>query len=310
MRLDERRSYGGAAAIETTDGTLLPDLLIAGSGRAILHARLALPAPAARRLAAMELPRLDDISVTDDRGARYALRLEGMSDSRHQAGAAAAASPMQIRVEPAPEPGAAWFELRHPSGPATRLLPSPQAAVRVGPVTPAAAGLPPAGSGMPGAAGLADGPRLRLDVGAAVPALGGLVTRLDSLACGPGPWQLFLRAAPEWFRYAEDGQAKWAPVSVTAQDDRGGGYAASFGGSSRHGGHDEVTLTFWPRLDPLARRLTLTLRGEAAEAAVVVGLPHDGAGAQPKNRGAMRLRAGRRLLSWTTTLARGPWRRS
>jgi hypothetical protein len=272
MRLDERRSYGGAAAIETTDGTLLPDLLIAGSGRAVLHARLA------RRLAAMELPRLDDITGTDDRGARYALRLEGMSDSRHQAGAAASPSPMQIRVEPAPEPGAAWFELRHPSGSATRLLPSPQAAVRVGPVTPAA-GLPPAGSGMLGAADLAGGPRLRLDVGAAVPALGGVVTRLDSLACGPGPWQLFLRAAPEWFRYAEDGQAKWAPVSVTAQDDRGGGYVASFGGSSRQGGHDEVTLTFRPRLDPLARRLTLTLRGDAAEAAVVVDLPRDGAGA-------------------------------
>jgi hypothetical protein len=382
QRLGERRSFGGGGPVETTDGTLLPDLLIAGPGRAVLHAHLALSAPAARqfasaadsglaarrgvplsheerlalarRLAAAEPPRLDGVTVTDDRGAQYALRLEGMSDSRQQAGAAARPSPMQIRVEPVPEPGAAWLELRHRSGSATRLLPSPQPVVRVSPVMPTAAGpaerelgglarwltgmrladpsgdlarprsivlarlaelrgtggagddselagqlvrlcavlageqpaaaLPPAWAGLLGAAGRADGARLRLDVGTAIRGLGGLVIHLDSVVSGPGSWRLFLRAAPEWFARAEDGQSKRPPVSVTAADDRGGSYVSGFGGSSRHGDHDggdhdEVTLTFRPRLDPLARRLTLTVRGDAAEVAVVADLPRDGAGA-------------------------------
>jgi hypothetical protein len=83
-----------------------------------------------------ELPRFDDVTVTDDRGTRYGLRLEAMSDHRNQRGAAAAPSPVHIRVEPASAPGAAWFELRHPTGSATpdaargypfspRLLPVP-----------------------------------------------------------------------------------------------------------------------------------------------------------------------------------------
>jgi hypothetical protein len=373
-RLEERRSFGGGGPVETADGTLLPDLLIAGPGRATLHARLALSASAARpgaspsglaaqrgaplsheerlalarRLAAMEPPRLDDITVTDDRDARYALWLEGMVDGRHQADAAARPSSMEIRVEPVPEPGAAWFELRHRSGSATRLLPSPQPVMRVSPVTPTAAGpaerkldglarwlielrladpsgdlarpratalaqvaelqsagvladgsdlagqlarlcaaitgdqqaagLPPAWSGMLKAAGRADGARLRLDLGAAVPVLAGVVTRLDSLVSGPESWRLFLRAAPGWFAYAEDGRSKRAPVSVAAADDLGGSYVSGFGGSSGHGGLDEVTLAFRPRLDPLARRLTLTLRGDAEEVAVVVDLPPAGPG--------------------------------
>lgn len=370
-RPEERWSFGGAAPIETTGGVLVPDLLIIGPGRAILGAFLAHPEPAARqsageaeslpsarrvaplsqmerleeagRLVRAGLPRLDDITVSDDRGARYALRLDAMSDHRHQPGGAAGPSPVRVRVEPAPEPGAAWFELRHRDGPATRFLPSPQAAVQVSQVTPTpasaaeselgdlanwlietrlaspsadlarqcsivltraaeireagglgegsellgqlarlcaamtgerpAAGLPPAWSGMLGAADRADGARLHVDIGSAVPALSGVVTRLDSLSSGPGTWRLFLRAVPEWFAYSEDGRRKWTPVSVYAEDDLGGGYVSRFGGSSGQGDHVEVTLTFLPRLDPLARRLTLTLRGGAEKVAVVVDFP-------------------------------------
>ena len=163
-RLGERWSFGGAAAIETTDGVLLPDLLIIGPGRAILGGGLAdLPhgtarsaaeaesrrsaqrltplsrkerIEQARRIVQQEPPRFDDVTVTDDRGTRYGLRLEAMSDHRNQRGAAAAPSPVELRVEAAPAPGAAWFELRHPNGSATRLLPSPRAAVQVSQVTP------------------------------------------------------------------------------------------------------------------------------------------------------------------------------
>jgi hypothetical protein len=371
QRPEERWSFGGGAAIETTDGVLLPDLLIIGPDRAILDASLAHPAEStrqsaaeaesepsaqrvaplsrkerleeARRLSRERPPRLDDITVSDDRGTRYTLRLEGMSDRRHQPSGAAKPSPMRVRVEPAPEPGAAWFELRHPNGSATRLLPSPQAAVQVSQVTPTpasaaeseleelarwlietriaspsadlarqcsialtraaeiqdagelgasselpdqlarlcaaltgerpAADLPPAWSGMLDAAIRADGPRHHIDIGSTVPALGGIVTRLDSLISGPDTWRLLLRAMPEWFVYSDDRRSKWTPVSIYAEDDLGGGYVSRFGGSTGQGDHVEVTLTFLPRLDPLARRLKLALRGGAEQVAVMVDLP-------------------------------------
>jgi len=373
-RLEERWSFGGAASLETTDGVLFPDLLIIGPGRAILEASLAHPAQATRqsadeaestraaprvrpltqterlaeagRIVRAGLPRLDDVTVTDDRGASYALRLDAMSDHRHQPGGTTRPSPVRVRVEPPPEPGAAWFELRHPNGSAARLLPSPQAAVRVSQITPTPvsateselvelareligtrlaspvadlarrcsmvltriaeirdaeglsasgelpgqlarlcaaitgerpdAGIPLAWSRMLGAADRADGARCHIDIGSTVPALGGVTTRLDSLLSGPGTWRLFLQATPEWFVYSADGRSKWTPVSVYAEDDLGGGYVSRFGGSTGHGDHAEVTLAFLPRLDPLARRLKLTLRGGTEEVAVVIDLSDDG----------------------------------
>jgi hypothetical protein len=75
---------------------------------------------------------------------------------------------------------------------------------------------------------------------------------------------------PQWFAHSEDGRHKWAPVSICAEDERGGSYVNRFGGASSHSDHQEVTLTFRPRLDPLARKLKLTLRGGGEE--VVVSL--------------------------------------
>lgn len=370
-RLDDRCSFGGAAAIETTDGVLLPELLVIGPDRAILSGRLADPRHSAassaaeaesqpsaqplaplshlerieevRRMARKKPPRFDDIIVTDDRGTRYGLRLEAMSGHRNQQGAAAAASPVDLRIQPAPPPGAAWIELRHPTGSATRLLPSPRAAVQVSQVAPApaatgetdldelarwlietrlaspsadlarqcsivltraaaiqddaelsasgelpgqlaelcaaltgerpAAGLPAAWSGMLSAANRADGPRHHLDTGSTVPALDGVVTRLDSLVSGPDTWRLLLRATPGWFAYSEDGRHKWTPVRIYAEDDVGGQYVSRFGGSSGRDGHEEVTVIFLPRLDPLARRLKLTLRGGGQQVALSFDLP-------------------------------------
>jgi hypothetical protein len=355
--LGDRWSFGGATPIETTDGVLHPDVLLIGRGGAILEASLvhptqtasesaaeAEPSPNARRMSPWRPPRLDDIIVSDDRGARYALRLAGMSDHRSASGAAAAPSPVSVRVEPAPEPGAAWLELRHPSGSSTRLLPSPQAALRVSEATAApasaaeseldelarwliatklaspsddlaressrvlaraaemreagqlnasselpgklarllaalngeqpAADLPLAWSRMLGAANRADGPRHHVDIRSTVPALGGVVTRLDALVSGTETWRLFLQAVPGWFVHAADVRTKWTPVSIFAEDDLGGGYVSQFGGSSRSGDRaEEVILTFLPRLDPLSRRLKLTLRGGGQEVVAVVDLP-------------------------------------
>jgi hypothetical protein len=126
---------------------------------------------------------------------------------------------------------------------------------------------------MLGAADRADGPRHHLDIGSTVPALGGVVTRLDSLISGPDTWRLFLRAMPGWFAYSENGHRNWNQVRIYAEDDLGGEYVSRFGGSSGHSDHEEVTLTFLPRLDPLALRLKLTLRGSGQEFAVAADLP-------------------------------------
>jgi hypothetical protein len=285
----ERRSYGGAAPIEITDGTLFPDLLIVGPGRAILDARLAPAGQVAGRVDRGGLPGLDDLTVSDDRGARYPLRLGAMSWAGHEPGGCAGPAAVTAWLEPAPEPGGAWFELGNSTGFVTRLLPSPQAVVQVSdiapvPANPAPAPADPAGNGLseladapigapPSAAERAGGAGLHLDLGVAVPALAGVATRIDSLVAVPDGWRLFLQASPGWFAYSADRHRKWTPVTAEAQDDLGGGYASEFGGSSGRDGREEVALTFAPGLDPRARTLTLTLRGGAAAVAVAVELP-------------------------------------
>ena len=47
---------------------------------------------------------------------------------------------------------------------------------------------------------------------------------------------------------------------VHAEDDLGGLYASRFGGSSGDRDREELVLDFRPRLNPLARALTLTFR--------------------------------------------------
>jgi hypothetical protein len=128
--------------------------------------------------------------------------------------------------------------------------------------------LPARWSGMLDAARQPDGPWHHLDIGAALPQIDGLTVQLDSLISQPGSWQLYLRAAPGWRNYSEDGHRRWSPVSVYAEDDRGGTYVHNLGGSIGHRGHEELTLQFLPRLDPLAHTLTLTFRGTVDEVPV------------------------------------------
>jgi hypothetical protein len=131
-----------------------------------------------------------------------------------------------------------------------------------------AAGLPPGWSSILDAGGRADGPSRHCDMGAALPAIDGITVHLDSLSSAVASWRLYLRAVPGWWEYSEDGQRKRSPVSVLAEDDRGNGYLATFGGSDGAQGHEDLGLEFLPRLDPLARGLTLTFRGTREQLAV------------------------------------------
>jgi len=361
---EERRSFGGAAAIETAAGVLLPELLVVGPGHAVLDASLVRPAPAALpppamprqrplsqkdRLAApgrqvwREVPAFGDVTVTDDRGTRYALKVRETEGHRGQPDEEPEPVRVVFRLEPAPAREAAWVELRAHDGPTTRLGTSPRAAVQVSDVTPVSAAemdledlarsligtwlsgspvelrqrsialaraaairesgeldaaselpgqlaslcasltgerpvddLPPAWSGMLSAANRSDGPACHLDIAAALPPIHGLVVQVDSLVSRPGSWKLYLRARPGWFIYSEDQMLKWDSTSVHAEDDLGGGYVSSFGGSTGHPGHEELALDFLPPLDPRARSLTLTFRAAGEQVAVAFDLPTNG----------------------------------
>jgi hypothetical protein len=361
---EERRSFGGAAAIKTAEGVLLPELLVVGPGHAVLDASLLPSAPAAPpppaaprrrplshkerlaeadRRAGQRVPAFDDVTVTDDRGTTYALKVAGMQG--HGGQPDAEPGPVQVRfwLEPALPREAAWIELRAHNGPTTRLVPAPRAAVHVSDVTPVSAAenelaelarwligtllggaevglrqrsialaraaaiqesgeldaaselpdqlarlcaslagerpaddLPPAWSGMLSAAGRSDGPACHLDIAAALPPLRGVVVQVDNLVSRPGGWKLHLRARPGWFIYSEDQMQKWDAASVHAEDDLGGGYISSFGGSTGNADHEELALDFLPPLGPRARRLTLTFRAAGEQVAVAFHLPSNG----------------------------------
>jgi hypothetical protein len=142
--------------------------------------------------------------------------------------------------------------------------------------------LPASWAGMLGAARQSDGPRHHLDIGAALPPIDGVSVQVDSLISGPGVWRLYLRATPRWWKYSEDGNRKWPPATVHAEDDRGGMYLSTYDGGTwqpngeepgpgeEQFGHEELALRFLPRLDPHAQVLTLTFRG--ADEKVLVNL--------------------------------------
>jgi hypothetical protein len=226
-----------------------------------------------------------DITVVDDRGTTYALRVWAASGARGP-------SPKSIRfrVDPAPERGIQWIELRGQNATAARLLPSPRAAVRIGPLTPVTARPPtggqwpdddlPAGQDAPtgreamfdDAADRTDEALLHLDLGITLPPIDGMTLQLDSVISAPSGWSLHLRASPRWWRYRDDRRRKWSPVEASAEDDRGRSYRHSFAGSAGRDRHEELTLQFSPRLDPLARRLRLTCTGSLEQIAIDLDL--------------------------------------
>jgi hypothetical protein len=134
-------------------------------------------------------------------------------------------------------------------------------------------GLPAAWSSVIGAVDRTDGASQHLDVSVDLARSGDTVVRVDSLVSEPEIWRLYLRAEPSWWTYSADRQRKWPVMSVSAEDDLGGVYLNLFDGSRRRGDLEELTLRFLPRLNPLARVLTLTFSGAGEQQNLELQLP-------------------------------------
>jgi hypothetical protein len=367
----ERRSFGGAEAIDTAAGRLAPGLLVIGPDHAALAASLTpgsqperQPAPAgwvsrsARSrvravLAEASTPwfrqlDFDDVVVRDDRGRTYGLRVESSERAVRQSGQMREPVSLTLKLDPIPERGCRWLELRSQQGSAARLLPSARPAVRIsrapaagspaeqelaeqalwlislrlgqtsqdadqlrflrgrcadaldrseelrrsGELDPASAlpgqlaglcalltgshptagGLPAGWTGMLGAAERTDGPHCHLDVAASLPPVDDIAVQLDSLVSESRCWRIQLCAQPSWWIYSKDGHSKSTVMSVRAQDNLGGVYVSTFGGSTGRGGYEDLVLMFRPRLDPAADSVELIFASAGAELAVRVGL--------------------------------------
>lgn len=305
----DRWTLGGATAIETAAGTLSPSALIIGPDDAVLDVSLLRTAETQRRLsdpgrmrapgirfvaalfgrhpAHSPMPRFDDVLVTDDQGRRYTLRFESGSILHARPGQDPRPMPWRLRLDPVPARECRWLELRTQGGSAARLLPAARPAVRVGELAPAAESLAErergdlAVTGMPGAGQRADGQQQHLDIAAGLPPVDGTAVQFDSLISEPDTWCIYLRARPGWWIYSDDRHRKWAAMSVDAEDNLGGLYQSDFGGSTGHGDWEELILRFRPRLDPLARSLTVTFTGARDQVAVEIRLaPAAGPGSQ------------------------------
>jgi hypothetical protein len=134
-------------------------------------------------------------------------------------------------------------------------------------------GLPSGWFGIINAANLADGAARHLDISATLPPVHDAVVQVDSLVSGPESWRVHLCAEPGWWIYSADASLKATITSVAAEDDLGGLYVSQYDGGSSHGGHEELALRFMPRLNPLARALTLTFAHAAEQVTIEVQLP-------------------------------------
>jgi hypothetical protein len=135
-------------------------------------------------------------------------------------------------------------------------------------------GLPAPWAGMLAAAGQLDGPRHHLGIGLTIPPVDGVAIQLDALTCTLYCWRLHLRSAGRWpVEVRRDGSGnlkeKWRSMQFSADDDRGNSYIGNVGAfGSGDGTIEQSSVEFRPRLDPLARRLTLTFTGSADQVTI------------------------------------------
>ena len=134
-------------------------------------------------------------------------------------------------------------------------------------------GLPFGWSSVIDGAGRTDGAEWHLDLSVTLPQVGDTVVRVDSLISEPENWRLYLRAAPGWWHHSPDMNRLWLVWSVAAEDDLGGMYVTQCHGGTGQGDHEELTMRFHPRLNPLARALTLTFTHEGEQVTLELQLP-------------------------------------
>jgi hypothetical protein len=164
----DRWSFGGGTAIGTSTGLLYPEVLVVGAGHAVLDAslmpsgtgepaaararRLLVPgmplarlvpgrARATRRAAVAalgSLARPGDVTVIDDRDARYALHPGRMWGTFGPSGGPAGPLSVGLGLDPVPGCEVRWLELRSQNGAVTRLVRSARPAVRISQLTPVA----------------------------------------------------------------------------------------------------------------------------------------------------------------------------
>jgi hypothetical protein len=130
-----RWSFGGAGTIEVAEGELTLGILVVGPDDASLEASLAVAdAVAAARQSRRWFPELRDVTVTDDQGLTSSvLSRSGYADSAQRRRFEVACA-----LDPVPEGGSRWLDVRGRDNSVTRLLRSGLAAVRVGELSPVA----------------------------------------------------------------------------------------------------------------------------------------------------------------------------
>jgi hypothetical protein len=107
-----------------------------------------------------------------------------------------------------------------------------------------------------------------------LPPVDDLVVQVDRLVCEPESWTVYLRGEPSFWTHSADRKDMRRPVMLAhAEDDLGGLYLSQYFGSPGLGGPEELTLTFRPRLNPLARTLTLTFTFAAEQVTIERQLP-------------------------------------
>jgi len=296
-----RWSFGGGDAIGTRAGALLPEVLIAGPGQAVLHGSLSLSGASHRAAAVPRPPALSPgalarlvPAVKPERPGtvprppwKPCARSPPVSPSsmtaEHDMHSPKGASPAEVlgtemlvhlRVNPAPGPEAGWVELQGHDGTAARLFPSPRAIARTAQPRPAQV-TAARWTAIAGAVLRADGPQLHRGIGVTLPEADGVSIHLDTLVSLPTGWHLYLHSSRPRAR-GRDGRRKKSLIAVHAEDDRGRRYLAGYDRSTSAPGseepagepgmyQEELIARFIPRLDPLAWNLRLTFQGAHQE---------------------------------------------
>jgi hypothetical protein len=133
-----RWSFGGGGTIEVAEGELTLGLLIADPEGGSLEGSLAVAEAVARaRQPRRWVPKLNDITVTDDQGSTSTVRFGSGIAFKPEANLLLRFE-VDCAVDPAPAGGSRWLDVQGRDTSVTRLLRSGLASVRVGGPSPAA----------------------------------------------------------------------------------------------------------------------------------------------------------------------------